>query len=98
MVGTASSGGTFTVTSGDGHVTEIVGLTGKTIELLLDGDTYQYGADNLLITTSPLGSPPPFGGATPVPEPASWALMLAGFGLAGLRLNQKHNRSAAKPG
>jgi len=45
--------------------------------------------DNVSIDTfanNPGAAPPPSGG---VPEPASWALMIAGFGLAGAALRRR---------
>jgi hypothetical protein len=39
----------------------------------------------------PTGSPPP-GSAGGVPEPASWAMMLAGFGLAGSSIRARRQR------
>jgi hypothetical protein len=39
--------------------------------------TYDYDADRVLLTVLDVGTP------NAVPEPASWAMMIAGFGLVG---------------
>ena len=58
-----------------------------------DGDTYLYNAgavsSDLRVTTSGLPVTPPV-----VPEPATWAMMIAGFALAGAAM--RHRRSAVR--
>ena len=63
----------------------------NTFQLLLSGydayDTYfTYGGAAFSPGASPPPPPPP-GGA--VPEPATWAMMIAGFGLAGAALRRR---------
>ena len=36
-----------------------------------------------------------FAEPTPVPEPASWALMISGFGLVGVALRRRARKTAA---
>ena len=51
-------------------------------------DAYDVGLDNLEFTLSAVSSP---GG---VPEPASWALMIAGFGMAGAMIRRRSSVAA----
>lgn len=46
-----------------------------------------YGVDAVGLSVTP-------GGAGPVPEPASWALMIAGFGLAGAAVRRRRALTA----
>ena len=66
--------------------------TGSSLNLLFraagagwqGGDDEGYGLDNVVLTYDGVRAPP--GG---VPEPTSWALMIAGFGLAGTALRRR---------
>lgn len=61
-----------------------------------DGDQLPQGGPDILPDIGPgdNGAPDPgLGPTAAVPEPASWALMIAGFGLAGATLRQRRRLS-----
>jgi hypothetical protein len=61
--------------------------------------TYNTRQTNLVVST-PAGTggtnPPPGGGAGAVPEPATWAMMLMGFGLIGRAIRHQKDGAAVK--
>jgi hypothetical protein len=61
---------------------------GKAITVTLNSPGVQGDWDNVILTAVP--------GAGAVPEPASWALMLTGFGLAGATMRRRRVREQAK--
>lgn len=81
--GLLSSGGTIAATWENGDAAIVVGNGGRTIANGFLTDTVAsstlYANQIAYLTGS--GSPGPGAGA--VPEPASWAMMIAGFGLVG---------------
>jgi hypothetical protein len=64
--------------------------TGTVALSLSAGDTYGFYVDSL----DSLGGPATIEFGSPTPEPATWAMMLAGFGMAGFALRRRSSRSA----
>lgn len=96
-VATTSAAGTTTqtiaLTKGwNVNTISLSGLTGVT-RLVLDGTSDEEGViyDNFRFETVATGGT----GGSPAPEPAAWALMLAGFGLAGAALRRRSALASA---
>lgn len=53
-------------------------------------DNIKVSANGLAVLGTAIGGPAP----APAPEPAAWALMIAGFGLAGARLRRRRVTAA----
>jgi len=72
---------------GTGAVQQFTAPTGATALYLgaVDGSGWFNNSGTLLVTVNGLAS-----GPAGVPEPASWAMMLTGFGLAGAALRRRH--------
>jgi hypothetical protein len=84
----------------DGYVQDIATVSGSNYTLsFLFSKAAPRNASELLVTTnakfaeiSPAGG----GGGNPVPEPATWALMLVGFGALGATLRQGRRQARAQ--
>ena len=50
--------------------------------------------DNISISYDPISAPPVVIDTTPVPEPETYAMMLAGFGLMGFMVRRRKNEQA----
>lgn len=71
---------------GQGFITVNFGISSTTGLILQWGpDSFNGGIDNLTFTVRELQDPP--GGV--IPEPATWGLMIAGFGLVGLAARRR---------
>jgi hypothetical protein len=79
---TLFSSGSITVGTGNLSSLFNVGLTSSNgIGIVFGPDSYNVGIDNIDFTVTP--------GTGPIPEPASWAMMIAGFGLAGAAMRRR---------
>ena len=82
-MGLASAGGTVAATFGNGDAAIVVGNGGKTIVNGFLSDTVH----SQQLYTNELAS-----FAAGVPEPATWAMMIAGFGLVGANLRDTRRK------
>ncbi|UAK26686.1 PEPxxWA-CTERM sorting domain-containing protein [Sphingomonas nostoxanthinifaciens] len=79
---------------GSGNGTTVFGSVEAETDPVFSIDDPAYSA--FTVVGVPTGSPPPGagGGSGSVPEPASWAMMLAGFGLAGSSMRTRKRQAA----
>jgi len=81
-------GSGYTSTGGFSHWIQLAYNYDSAPTLLFTSGVSSYGTDNFVDYQDPLVSGS-FGNVAGVPEPASWALMLGGFGLVGSAMRRR---------
>lgn len=86
-IGTIAAGASFTLTYVMTAYAYATDMEHRSLAYIGDPFNFNFGPDYQMITSTPPGGV--------VPEPASWALMLAGFGLVGLVVRRRQRPAFA---
>lgn len=88
----SSAGSTITY---DSDFADLTGVTSEDFSLSFSGSSVPLSMIGSRLPNFRVSGSGTFAAVIPVPEPASWGLMLVGFGLAGATLRTARRRSAA---